>query len=157
MPIRPLFLLIFLLLLALACNATSRPDLTSTPSITNTPRPTQPTSTPQPTPTPTPGPAEISVGIVTSVGAIEGVTTVRVADVLPFDDGYIVFLEVDVQRGSNSMATASLVRVATETVTDDAEMQFSVVLWDRFSRATNYTWDADNSRWLTTNLTNNPG
>ena len=134
MHIRPVFLLTLLILLALACNATSSPSITPTPTA-----------------------PEISAGIVTSVGAIEGVTTVRVADVLPFDEGYIIFLEVDVQRGSNTMATASLVRVATETVTGAADMEFSVVLWDRIARATNYTWDADNSQWLTTNLTNNPG
>jgi hypothetical protein len=144
-----------LILMALACNATSRP--TPTPAATFTPRPTVPTSTPQPTLTPTPSPPEISAGITSGVSAVEGVSTVRVADVLPFDDGYIVYLEVDTQRGYNSLATASLVRVASDAITGTAHVEFSVVLWDRVTRATNYTWDEENNQWLTTRLTANPG
>jgi len=152
---RPHFLLIILVLMALACNATSGP--TPTPPPTITPRPTVPTSTPEPTVTPTPSPAQLSLDITAGVAAVEGVNRVRVIDVLPFDDGYIVYLEVDTQRGYNTLATASLVRVASDAVTGTAHVEFSVVLWDRFSRATNYTWDEENNEWLTTNLTANPG
>gem|GEM_PF-4350562 len=103
-----------------------------------------------------PLPSETPIPYNEQLAALEGVDDVRVVNVTPFQGSIIVLLEIDVERGFNSFELAGEVRQITMDVYGDPEMEFSVILWDKVTPATNYTWDKETQFWRTTNLASPP-
>jgi len=104
-------------------------------------------------PTPTP----LNTLLQADLNTIEGIDAVRVVMVSPFNAGWIVFLELDTQAGYVVQATADAARALTLAHTGTAPLEFSVILWDRQTRAQNYTWDTTHQFWRITEVLNNPG
>jgi len=104
-----------------------------------------------PTPSPTPSP------FLETLSALEGVVNVREMDVRPFQQTWLVYLEIDTERGYDTLATAQAILQAAITFTGRADVLFNVVLWDRVSRATNFTWDAAAGIWRDSPVMSPPG
>jgi hypothetical protein len=94
--------------------------------------------------------------IKTSLAAIEGVSVVRVVDIQAFRGNWLAFLEVDTLEGYQSQSTAEAIWAAMQAYIGE-DSQFSVILWDRVQRATNYTWDQESQTWLSSIVISDPG
>lgn len=94
--------------------------------------------------------------IQTDLAAIEGVAAVRVVDIQAFQGTWLAFLEIDTLEGYQSESTAAAIWTALKAYISE-DSQFSVILWDRIQRATNYTWDQESQTWLSSIVVSDPG
>lgn len=119
----------------------------------------EPSATRRPSATPdadiTPSPTRLP--LTEELAAVNGVTLVRVVNIIPVDDRQIAFLEIDVERRFVTEEMAEALREITFSHFPNITTEFSVVLWDRASAATNFTWDIEAELWRSSRLTNNPG